>query len=99
MVYELRSNTGHEKGVDMHDRKSDRVSGDEGNTKSKHRARESETHRSNVANEDIARANLAQRAYEYADMAPYIKAEKAAKTAESAAKTAKTVKDTFNPLK
>lgn len=68
-------------------------------TERANRAREGETHRSNVTSEDIARANLAQRAYEYADMAPYIKAEKAAKTAESAAKTAKTVKDTFNPLK
>lgn len=70
----------------------------EAETERANKAREGETYRANVASEDIARANLAQRAFEYADMAPYTKAEKVAKTAESAAKAAKTIKDTFNPF-
>lgn len=68
-------------------------------------AKESETHRSNVTSEDIARANLAQRAFEYSDMAGYIKAEKVASTVEKSTKAvrntaeaAKAVKQTFSPF-
>lgn len=54
-------------------------------------ARETETARSNRAGEGLGRDNLAQRAFEYSDMADFNKAHSVASTAQLTTKAAQNV--------